>query len=264
MDRPPPATFNLLASIFLLLGFVALTESLLLESAEASAPGVDFRSEVLPLLSDRCFQCHGPDAETRHADLRLDERSAAVDAGAIAPGDASQSELVRRIFSADEFETMPPPESGKRLNARERDILKAWVDQGAEYQRHWSFVPPQRREPTTTTDLTWGRNPIDRLAASKLASNGLSPSKEADRYTLARRLAFDLTGLPPSQEEVSQFVEDSRPDAYERYVERLLESPHYGERMALDWLDSSRYADTNGYSIDGGRHMWLWRDWVID
>src|SRR5690606_18007502 len=157
----------------------------------------------------------------------------------------------------------PPHAKMKEISEAERNLLIRWIAQGAEYQAHWACVPPTRPEPPAASQ-DWARSAIDRFVAARLERAGLTPSPEADRRTLIRRLALDLTGLPPSAEEVKSFVDDKSPDAYEQLVERLLASPHFGERMALDWLDAARYADTNGYSIDGGRHMWLWRDWVIN
>ncbi len=226
---------------------------------------VDFRREVMPILSDRCFSCHGPDAGSRAADLRLDDRDWAVEkSGVVVPGDPEASELIRRVRSDDESEMMPPPDSHKKtLNEAEREIFVRWIREGAEYQTHWSFVPPARAELPTVEHAEWCRQPLDRFVFARLTAEGLQPSPEADRRTLIRRLSLDLTGLPPSAEEVEAFVNDPNEDSYERLVDRLLASSHFGERMGLVWLDAARYADTNGYSIDGGRHAWLWRDWVI-
>ncbi|HMP08086.1 MAG TPA: DUF1549 domain-containing protein, partial [Lacipirellulaceae bacterium] len=162
------------------------------------------------------------------------------------------------------FEMMPPPDSHRALTPQQKETVRRWIEQGAAYQAHWSFIPPRKTPPPEVRNGAWPRGAIDRFVLAQLERQGLGPAPEADRRTLARRAALDLTGLPPSPEELAEFLADDRPDAYERLVDRLLASPHFGERLALVWLDAARYADTNGYSIDGGRHMWLWRDWVID
>jgi Protein of unknown function (DUF1553)/Protein of unknown function (DUF1549)/Planctomycete cytochrome C len=237
-------------------------------SALADDTKLDFNRDVRPILSENCFQCHGFDEKARQADLRLDiPESALADRDGvppIVPGHPEKSELWRRITSADEAEMMPPPESHRLLKPEQKDTLRRWIEQGAVYSKHWSFIAPVKTAPPKVADDEWPRNEIDHFVRAKLDAEGLQPSASADRRTLARRLSLDLTGLPPSAEEVESFAADQSPDAYEKLVDRLLASPHFGERMALDWLDAARYADTNGYSIDGGRHMWLWRDWVID
>lgn len=250
---------------------VALTLCMLamlvpVESTQGRDSAVEYRRDILPILSDRCFQCHGPDSSSREADLRLDDRENAVnERGVIVPGEPDLSELVRRIESTDDLEVMPPPDAHKQpITDEERQLLTRWIRQGARYQPHWAFVPPERPPVPVVSDESWVRGPIDRFVLDRLESEGLSPSAEADRQTLIRRVYFDLVGLPPSADEVAAFVSDRDPTAYEQLVDRLLSSPHFGERMALLWLDAARYADTNGYSIDGGRHMWLWRDWVIE
>jgi hypothetical protein len=218
---------------------------------------VEFNRDVRPILSDNCFLCHGPDKNRRKADLRLDLRDEALKAEALVPGNAEESELVVRIFSADTDEIMPPPKSNKKLDDRQKAILKRWVEQGAEYQGHWSYEKPVK--PQTPA----GPNAIDVLVGHRLAEVALKPSPEADRRTLIRRLSSDLTGLPPTPEEVKAFVDDNAPDAYARLVDRLLKSPHYGERMAMGWLDVVRFADTIGYHSDNPRNVWPYRDWVI-
>ncbi len=229
---------------------------------------LDFNRDIRPVLSENCFQCHGFDEQARQADLRLDmAESALADRDGvrpIVPGKPDESEVWRRISSGDEAEMMPPPDSHRVLTAAEKETLKRWIEQGAPYAKHWSFIPPVKAAVPEVSEKTWPRNEIDYFVLARLDAEGLRHAPEADRRTLVRRLALDLTGLPPSADEVEEFVADQSADAYERLVERLLASPHFGERMALDWLDAARYADTNGYSIDGGRHMWLWRDWVID
>ena len=228
------------------------------ENAAPAVPArVEFNRDVRPILSDNCFLCHGPDKNRRKADLRLDLRDEALKAEAFVPGKPDESELVARILSTDPDELMPPPKSNKKLDARQKEILKRWVQQGAEYQQHWSYEKPVKAQIPT------GQNAVDVLVRRRLAEVGLKPSPEADRRTLIRRLSSDLTGLPPTPEEVKAFVEDTSPDAYERLVDRLLASPHYGERMAIGWLDVVRFADTIGYHSDNPRNVWPYRDWVI-
>jgi len=237
-------------------------------SAPAANSTLDYNRDIRPILSENCFACHGFDEEAREADLRLDmAESATEDRGgyaALVPGKPEESEAWRRITSRDESEVMPPVDSHRTLTPEQKETLRRWIEQGAEYAKHWAFIPPVKAALPEISDAAWPRNEIDRFVMGRLDAEGLKPSPEADRQMLIRRLFLDLTGLPPSAEEVEAFVNDDESDAYKRLVDRLLASPHFGERMALDWLDSARYADTNGYSIDGGRHMWLWRDWVID
>ncbi len=234
--------------------------------AEPAEP--HYNRDVRPILSDKCFRCHGFNEASRQADLRLDVAEAAYadrdGVVAIAPGDLTGSEIWRRITSTDEAEQMPPPDSHQALNDEQKEILRRWIEQGAKYAQHWSFVPPTKATLPGVADESWPRNEIDRFVLARLDAETLKPSPAADRRTLIRRLSLDLTGLPPNAAEVEAFVADQGEHAYDQLVDRLLESPHFGERMALDWLDAARYADTNGYSIDGGRHLWLWRDWVID
>ena len=218
---------------------------------------IEFNRDVRPILSDNCFSCHGPDASHRKGKLRLDQREVALARGALVPGDVAGSELVARIRSADEDEIMPPPDSSKKLSARDKMILERWIAQGAAYQRHWSYEPPVKAA------IPPGANPVDTLVARRLAAVGLTPSHEADRRTLIRRLSSDLIGLPPTAAEVAAFVADPAADAYARVVERLLADPRYGERMALGWLDLVRFADTIGYHSDNPRNVWPYRDWVI-
>ncbi len=236
-------------------------------AAEGDTGPVNFSRDIRPILSDNCYPCHGSDADHREADLRLDLREGGLaDRGgyaAIVPGDAQQSEVMARLTAEDVDERMPPADSGKAISAEQIELIRRWINQGADWPQHWSFVPPVRRPLPEVSGDDWTNNEIDRFVFAQLTANGLKPSPRADRRTLARRLSFDLTGLPPSLEELHDFLNDQDENAYERLVDRLLDSPHFGERMALAWLDQARYADTNGYSIDGGRHMWLWRDWVI-
>lgn len=227
-------------------------------SEEVPVPAeIQFNRDVRPILSDNCFSCHGPDAGHRQADLRLDIRDDAIAGGAIEPGQPAASELVARLLSTDPDLQMPPPSSNKRLTARQIEILRKWIAQDAPYQLHWSYEPPVKAE------IPAGENAVDHLVRRKLASAGLSPSPRADRRTLIRRLYSDLIGLPPTAEEVDAFVADQSPDAYGKLVERLLQSPNYGERMAIPWLDVVRFADTIGYHSDNPRNVWPYRDWVI-
>ncbi len=229
---------------------------------------LDFNRDVRPLLSEHCFACHGFDAKARKAKLRLDlaESALADREGVIAikPGDLAHSEAWLRITSDDPEEVMPPPKAPHPLKREEKAILKRWIEQGAPYAPHWAFIPPVQGSLPEVANAAWCRNDLDRFILARLEAEGLHPSAEADRRMLIRRVTLDLTGLPPSAEEAAAFAHDSDPQAYEKLVDRLLANPHFGERMALEWLDSARYADTNGFSIDGGRNAWLWRDWVID
>lgn len=230
---------------------------------------IDFTRDIRPILSNNCFKCHGPDEATRQAGLRLDTRDGAVaalrsGAFAVTPGDPASSELLARVLHVDDGRRMPPPETGRTLSGGEIDLLRRWIEQGAEYQPHWAFVPPVRAEPPAVRQHDWPTNFIDHFVLSRLEREGLAPSPPSDRATLLRRLSLDLIGLPPTPEEVAAFERDERPDAYERVVDRLLASPHYGERWARVWLDQARYADTKGYEADRRRTIWPWRDWVID
>jgi hypothetical protein len=231
----------------------------------AGSPAVDFRREVLPILSANCFACHGPDARARKAGLRLDQAAFALrpDDPVIVPGQSAESELYLRVASGDGEERMPPPKSGKTLTPQQIDCLKRWIDEGAAWTRHWAFEPPRPAPPAIPLEERWPRNPIDAFVLARLAAAGLKPAPEAPPTSLIRRLTLDLTGLPPTPGEVDAFLADSSPGAYERLVGRLLHSPRFGERMASRWLEAARYADTNGYQSDGERIMWRWRDWVI-
>jgi hypothetical protein len=229
---------------------------------------VHFNRDIRPILADKCFQCHGPDAAQRQTDLRLDLETGVYAARdgkrAIVPGNPDASELFQRIMTADEAEQMPPADSGRSLSTRERDLLQQWILQGGKYESHWSFVAPEQPPSPEVRMSAWIRNAIDHFVLDRLEREGLKPSPEATRYSLIRRLTLDLTGLPPTPAEVDAFVADSAPDAWDRLVSRLLDSPRYGERMALEWLDAARYADTHGYLFDTERSMWRWRDQVIE
>ena len=224
---------------------------------------VDFNRDIRPILSNRCFHCHGPDEESREADLRLDLRDEAI-ASAITSGHADDSELIARVTETDPDLRMPPPDVGDALTPKEVELLRRWIDAGAEYAKHWSFEPIKTPKVPAIKVNSPLRNPIDHFIVERLAQDGIEPSPEADRYTLIRRVYLDLLGLPPSIDEVDQFIADQRDDAYERMVERVLENPHFGERWGRHWLDQARYADSNGYAIDAARTMWPYRDWVID
>ena len=252
--RTPLFAITVLASAFLDCG--------------ASAEPVRFNRDIRPILSDNCFACHGADKNNLKGKRRLDSfESATVERNglrAIVPGDPERSDLWLRVISNDEDEQMPPRESHKKLSALQKETLKRWISEGARYETHWAFVPPWRPALPAVKSDDWPRNGIDRFVLARLEQGGLAPSPAADRATLIRRVTLDLTGLPPTPAEVAAFVADQSPEAYERVVERLLRSPHYGERMAVDWLDAARYADTNGYQVDRDREVWAWRDWVID
>ncbi len=243
---------------------VGVVVTLQLFSVSMAEITLDYNRDVRPILSEHCFACHGFDEKSRQAELRMDladsaylDRSGTV---AIKPGSIEESEAWQRIISQDEDTVMPPPKAHVPLDDKDKETLRRWIEQGAVYAGHWSFIAPVR---ALVPKEYVGKTTIDAFVLKRLAEEGLQPSMEADRATLIRRLSLDLTGLPPSGDEVKSFMNDRSPAAYERLVDRLLESPHFGERVAVDWLDAARYADTNGFSIDGGRHMWLWRDWVI-
>lgn len=238
-------------------------------NAQSSAANtrVDFARDVRPILSNHCWSCHGPDEATRQAKLRLDRRETAIaktESGkvAVTPGQSAASELVSRINTRDDDLVMPPPSAKKPLTATQKETLRRWIEQGAEYAQHWAFVPPQR--PAVPKAKSQISNPIDAFVHARLEAEGLSRSPQAPKETLIRRVTLDLTGLPPSLNEVRDFLADDSPDAFEKVVDRLLVSPRHAERMAMHWLDAARYADTNGYNNDESRSMWPWRDWVIE
>ena len=247
----------------MLLGFVAQ-----LSSGPCRADQIEFNQHIRPILSDRCFQCHGPDDKKRESDIRFDiETDAKKDIGgyhAIAPGEPEKSALIERIFSDDPDAVMPPPESGKSLSRDEIALLEQWIAQGASFEEHWAFQSVAKTVPPTTEDsIDWPQGDIDRFIFARLAQEKLEPSPPADRNTLLRRLSLDLTGLLPTAAEVDAFVNDESDNAYEKVVDRLLASKHFGERIGRHWLDLARYADSNGYANDGLRSIWPYRDWVI-
>lgn len=223
---------------------------------------VSFVNDVRPVLSDACYHCHGPDANAREADLRLDDRTAAFKADVFKSG-----AMLDRLTSDDPDVRMPPPDSKRRLRQLDRAKLIQWIEDGAEWpedDRHWAFIPPVHPNLPIVNDSQWPQNGIDHFVLARLERMGLAPSTEADKATLLRRVTFDLTGLPPTLEELDAFLGDESKVAYNRAVDRLLTSPRYGEHMALDWLEAARYADTDGYQNDRLRYMWVWRDWLIN
>lgn len=234
-----------------------------------AATTLDFNRDVRPILSDHCYACHGPDTNKRKAGLRLDQMDSAygvLKSGdrAVVPGQPDKSALVRHITSKDPDEIMPPPKEDKPLTPEQIDILIQWVKSGAQWKNHWAFIPPEKPDLPAVKQAGWALNDIDRFILARIEKAGLHPAPDADRPALLRRVTFDLIGLPPTPEEIDAFVADPSPNAYEKVVDRLLASKHFGERMTVNWLDLARYADTAGYHFDGIRFMWLWRDWVIN
>ena len=241
----------------------------------AHAPALDpvrYGRDIRPILSDRCFVCHGPDASKRKADMRLDQFESATalrdGIAPIAPGDPEHSELLRRVACGDPEEIMPPPTSNKRaIDEQERELLRRWIAEGAQYEPHWAFVAPLRPALPAVGDGAWSKNAIDAFVLANLETQGAKPSAQAEPQTLLRRAFLDLTGLPPTPEEQDQYLADARPDRFERWVDKLLHDEPYvsrfAEHMATPWLDASRYADTSGIHMDAGRSIWPWRDWVL-
>ena len=250
--------------------FLFLVVLLLVARTSAAADRISFNREIRPILSDACFQCHGPDDKQRKGGLRLDVKESALKAAesgatAIVPGKVDASELIKRLITTDESLQMPPANSGKKITPQQIELIKRWIAEGAEYQGHWAFIPlakpslPGIQNPKLET-----RNPIDAFIRARLEREGLTPAPEADKRTLIRRVSLDLTGLPPTPAEVDEFLKDTSAEAYERVVDRLLKSSRYGEQMARPWLDMARYADSNGFQVDSSRFQWPWRDWVIN
>ncbi|MBX3111210.1 MAG: DUF1549 domain-containing protein [Fimbriimonadaceae bacterium] len=250
-------------------GTGALAVAVVLPSAQTKKPDkVEFNRDVRQILG-KCVDCHGPSSGEGAGGLRLDTFAGATKQlpdgkRGVVPGKPDESELIKRIMATDENVVMPPPSSHKKLGKEEKQTLRDWIEQGAEYKEHWAFVKPVRPPLPTVKESSWPKNAIDRFVLANLEAHGLSPEGEADRPTLVRRVSLDLTGLPPTPAEVDAFVNDKSPDAYEKVVDRLLASPRYGERMAMDWMDYARYADSNGYQADFQRFQSRWRDWVID
>ncbi|HZM89681.1 MAG TPA: DUF1553 domain-containing protein [Blastocatellia bacterium] len=249
-----------------LVGLVLAVSSLVFaQDQKNQTVSIDFNRDIRPILSDTCFACHGPDASQRKAGLRFDNKEGTfAKTGVVVPGNSLNSRLVKRITATEPESRMPPVGSGRALTAKQIELLRRWIDEGAKWETHWAYLPPKRPEPPEVADTNWPRNPIDRFILARLEREGLKPSPPADKITLLRRASLDLTGLPPTPAEIDSFVKDTSADAYEKRVDRLLGSPHYGERMAMEWLDLARYADTHGYHIDSHRDMWRWRDWVIN
>ena len=239
-----------------------------LDSAARAAETAGFNRDIRPILSDACFHCHGPDPGTRKAGLRLDTRegffaATAKRGPAVVSGDLGKSPLWQRLVSTDIDEVMPPPEAHKDLTATQKEVVKRWLLEGAQWQPHWSFLKPEKALLPPVKDTGWARGGLDAFILAGLEAKGLQPNPEADRRSLARRSALDLTGLPPRPEWVEEFVRDTRSDAYERWVDRLMDTPQWGEHRARYWLDAARYADTHGLHFDNYREMWPYRDWVI-
>ena len=250
----------------LLMAFPIFLFSALVSGLALAEDEVSYALDVRKIIATNCFECHGPDEDARKADLRLDTeegpRSPLDQGAAIVPGDLSASELWARINDSED--PMPPVDSNRTLTAEEKDIMRRWIEQGADYQPHWAFTSPTRPELPAVQNKAWVKNPIDQFVLNRLEKEDLSPAEEADRHTLARRVSLDLTGLPPTPEQVDRFLADKRDDAYEHLVDDLLASPHYGERWARPWLDLARYSDTNGYEKDRPRSLWPYREWVVN
>ncbi|CAN0449405.1 unnamed protein product, partial [Laminaria digitata] len=258
--------FGLLATLVACNPPISEDEALLASLPET----VDFNYHIRPILSDRCYKCHGPDENTRETELRLDTEEGAFSqltesprGRAIVAGSLRRSEVAHRIVSEDPDYAMPPPESNLKLTAYETGLIRKWIDQGAEWKEHWAFIPPEKPGLPVVTVEDWPKNEIDYFILSKLESKNIQPSEEADQERLFRRLHLDLTGLPPSVQDIDAFLADTSEDAYEKVVDKLLGTTAYAERMAVDWMDIARYADSHGYHADGYRMMWPWRDWVI-
>ena len=256
-------------ALFSLVPHVFFSDDLFAESVLRAQPSgwrdkLEFNRHIRPILSENCFPCHGPDKNQRKAKLRLDDREVALAKEAFKPGKPDESELVRRIYTTKQDDLMPPPDSTKRLTPPQKEILKRWIAQGAEYEPHWAYIKPVRPKIPATKNPAWVQNPIDAFVLHDLEEKNLQPSPSADKHTLIRRLSLDLTGLPPTPFEVREFVEDSSPAAYENLVDRLLASPHYGERMAVPWLDLARFTDTVGYHGDQNERIFPYRDYVIE
>jgi Protein of unknown function (DUF1553)/Protein of unknown function (DUF1549)/Planctomycete cytochrome C len=267
----PARNFIRRAGLVLSLGLSTLLLGSFVESRasepDARSPAsikVEFNRDIRPILSDNCYSCHGPDKNRRKAKLRLDDRASALETQAIVPGKPDDSELIARIASEADDEVMPPRESHKTLTSHQKDLLKAWIAQGAEYQAHWAYVAPSRRQPPHVKKTEWVRNPVDAFILAGLESKGIGPSPEAPKRALIRRLSLDLIGVPPTSDEVRAFEQDADSKAYEHLVDRLLDSPHFGERMAVAWLDLARFSDTVGYHGDQGQRIFPYRDYVVD
>ena len=271
MPTSPPFGIAALCGLVFLISCDPGKPAAVEEAAQQLPDRIDFNLHIKPILSDRCFACHGPDNNARKADLRLDTEEGAfarltesVRKYALVPGSLSKSEIFHRLVSDDPEYRMPPPASNLTLSPEEIATILKWIEQGAQYKPHWSLIPPEKPDLPTVKNTAWPRNDIDHFVLARLEREGLRPADEATKETLIRRVTFDLTGLPPTLEELDAFLADDSPDAYEKAVDRLLTSEAYGERMAAEWLDVARYADSHGYQDDGWRNMWPWRDWVIE
>ena len=247
-----------------MLGGPVIVFSLAAQALAVPPADLRFNGHIRPILAENCLACHGADAGSREADLRLDTREGAIESGAIVPGDAEASDVIARIVSDDPDYRMPPPGSRKELDDLEKQTLIRWVNEGASWEPHWSFISPSRPElPVVDGAAAWARNPIDYFVFSKLKEQGLAPNEPADVYTLLRSAALDITGLPPTAGQREAFLRDQREDAFDHYVDMLLQTPHAGEHRARYWLDAARYGDTHGMHVDNYREIWPYRDWVI-
>ena len=247
---------------------LALLALWFIEASVVAQDTIEFARDIRPILSNACFQCHGPDEGTREADLRLDTKDGGLaDLGghaAIVPGKPDESELLRRMTAEDPDERMPPADSGKSVSSEQIQLVRKWIEQGARWSTHWSFTPPKKNQPPGVKNTGWVRNSIDAFVLARLEREGLTSSAEAEKNVLLRRLSLDLIGLPPTTAELDAFLADNDPGAYEKQVERLLNSPHYGERWGRHWLDAARYADSDGFEKDKSRQVWFYRDWVVN
>ena len=261
------AKLGIKGSLLILSGLVVWGSPIVLAQSKENRV-IEFDRDIRPILSDRCYACHGPDEANRTTDLRFDTQEGTFrDLGgryAVVPGDLAKSGMFQRISSRELFLRMPPTYSGLKLSQEEIELIRLWIEQGAKWQVHWSFIPPKRLPLPKVSNAGWPRSGIDFFVLEKLSKEGVAQSSEAERTSLIRRVSLDITGLPPTPEEVDAFLADDATNAYEKVVDRLLRSARYGEHMALRWLDAARYADSNGYQTDGERTMWRWRDWVID
>ncbi len=258
-----------LLPLFVPLCLAAVTPPAVAADPPKAMPKIDYNRDIRPILSDNCYACHGPDEKQRKRKLRFDVRESAIaelddDQHAIVPGKSDKSALIDRVTEDNPDRRMPPTKTGKTLTPQQIDLLRAWIDQGAPYAVHWAFVAPVKQEPPKVADAAWPRNPVDNFILARLEQAGLHASPEADKPTLIRRVTLDLTGLPPTPEEVDAFLADKSPNAYEKVVDRLLASPRYGEHMARYWLDAARFGDTHGLHLDNYREIWPYRDWVIN
>ncbi|HEX3133003.1 MAG TPA: DUF1549 domain-containing protein, partial [Planctomycetota bacterium] len=247
-----------------LLSVIALSALTGVGAHAQCAEKLSYNRDVRPILSDTCFKCHGPDKGNRKGKLRLDDREAALAKEAFVPGKAAESELVKRLHATDPDDVMPPKESARQLTDAQCAVLERWIAEGAVYEPHWAYIVPKKSMPPAVSDHEWNANPIDRFIRTRLDAEKVTPSPEADRATLLRRLSLDLTGLPPTPAEIAAFVADQATNAYEKQIQRLLVSPHYGERMAVPWLDAVRFADTVGFHGDQNENVFPYRDWVIN